>query len=34
MENGDWFLTMLDMIAGGAVGAAVIYAISLRRLVS
>jgi hypothetical protein len=34
MLSGDWLLLALDVIGGAAVGAAVIYAIMLRRLVN
>jgi len=34
MVSGDWFLFALDVIGGAAVGAALIYAIMLRRLVN
>jgi hypothetical protein len=34
MLSGDWLLFVLDLIGGGAVVAALIYAIMLRRLVS
>jgi hypothetical protein len=33
MQGGDWLLFVLDLIGGGAVAAAVLYAIVLRRLV-
>jgi len=34
MLSGNWLLFALDVIGGAAVGAAVIYAIMLRRLVN
>jgi hypothetical protein len=34
MQGGDWLLFVLDLIGGGALAAAVVYATTLRRLVS